>query len=389
MTRDPRESSPPRPIGPGDVVACYADELGEWTAAQITDINPSWKTAGVLELAWSGPEPNSVQDLGHVSPLVLTHHAHAGRLSHLNLEWVLPRSCKLIGRLPLLRDTHSDSYSKGWRLGMQLAFQRRWDRGERGSGDLPGELKLTGATFDAAATNPPEGETWSLDVETIESLDCRTLVQSFPTLRRLDLSGKLGRLENAAHLNRLPSLKRLTITNLFGMTKADRLLPRSVPALESLALHSVPREYGIAMRSAWASEVAKGCSMEVTGLRGPDWLAENLDNPLREWDGRTQISAAKFRKSVAQFKSTRRAVIAALSDPTLVDLKARMIELGRNFGEEFNKLARRDDFIETEEREELFAALMEIPKASASLSDEARKEAAGWLAQGLDETRDW
>ena len=37
---------------PGDIVACFSEELGEWTAAQVTDLNPSWKMAGVLELDW-------------------------------------------------------------------------------------------------------------------------------------------------------------------------------------------------------------------------------------------------------------------------------------------------------------------------------------------------
>ena len=71
MTRK-KETSPPRPIAPGDVVVTYSDELGEWTAAQITDLNPGWRTAGVLELDWSGPEPLSVDDLGTPVPLRLT-----------------------------------------------------------------------------------------------------------------------------------------------------------------------------------------------------------------------------------------------------------------------------------------------------------------------------
>src|SRR5438445_9987180 len=38
---------PPRSIQPGDVVAHFSEELGEWTAAQLTDLNDSWKTVGV------------------------------------------------------------------------------------------------------------------------------------------------------------------------------------------------------------------------------------------------------------------------------------------------------------------------------------------------------
>src|SRR5215472_6002567 len=138
----PRDLSPPRAIAPGDIVVCYSDDLGEWTAAQITDLNPSWKTAGVLDLDWSGPEPTFVDDLGRVSPLVLTHHAWAGTPSHTNNEWVLPRSYKVIGSLRLLREARSDAYSSGWDVGMQLALQRRWDRGDRESRGRPGEVEV-------------------------------------------------------------------------------------------------------------------------------------------------------------------------------------------------------------------------------------------------------
>jgi len=302
---------------------------------------------------------------------------------------VLPRSYKVIGSLPLPREARCDSYSTGWDLGVQLALQRRWDRGDRQASGRPGELKLQGSEFNAFLGEHRHRDIWALKVENVKALDCAPLVEALPGVRRLMFSGALGRLENAGQLNRLSSLKELAISNLFGMTKSDVLLPAKVPTLEWLALHTVPREYGAAMRSVWAQELAKGCYTAITGLRTPEWLAENLDNPLRDWDGREHISAAKFRKSVAQYKTTRRAVLAAIADPAAADFKARLLELGREFGHAFNKLAKRDDFIETEEREELFAALMAIPKASGSLSDEAASDAGDWLAQGLDETRDW
>jgi hypothetical protein len=197
--------------------------------------------------------------LGNVSALVLTHHGWAGRPSHTNLEWVLPRSYKVIGSLPLLRDKPSDSLSAGWRVGMQLSLQRKWDRGERG--DPPserGELKVAGPEFNAQPAEQTRENIWSLEVDNVRTLDCARLVQTYPGVHRLFLSGSLGRLENAGELNRLSHLKALAITNLFGMTKSDCLLPKAVPALEWLALHSVPREYGAAMRSAWAPELVSG-----------------------------------------------------------------------------------------------------------------------------------
>jgi hypothetical protein len=38
-----------------------------------------------------------------------------------------------------------------------------------------------------------------------------------------------------------------------------------------------------------------------------------MSNPLREWDGRAHISRSRFAKATAQYKATRRAIMAALS----------------------------------------------------------------------------
>ncbi|MBO0731501.1 MAG: hypothetical protein J2P57_19745, partial [Acidimicrobiaceae bacterium] len=64
-------------------------------------------------------------------------------------------------------------------------------------------------------------------------------------------------------------------------------------------------------------------------------------------------------------------------------------ELGREYGEAFNQLSKRDDFIETEERDELFRALMAIPTESVLTSDDVARVAGELLAKGLDEVRDW
>lgn len=65
-----------------------------------------------------------------------------------------------------------------------------------------------------------------------------------------------------------------------------------------------------------------------------------------------------------------------------------VIEVQAEYGAAFNALSRRDDFIETEEREELFAALTAIPTESSLAPDQAAT-AGEWLARGLEEVRDW
>ncbi|MEN3538869.1 hypothetical protein AAH991_27415 [Microbispora sp. ZYX-F-249] len=386
-----RPTSPPRPIAPGDVVATFSESLGAWTAAQITDLNPDWRTAGVLELDWSGPEPASVADLGEVSPLVLTHANWADSLSHCNYEWVLPRSYKVIGSLPLLCATPSQSYSTGWRLGDQLARQRRWDRGERGPCPDPREMITTGADFGRMTSDPgePRRDIRRLRVTEVESLDCDRLAERFPELRTLCLSGDLGLLVHASGLNRLASLRELWITDLFGMSASDALLPERVPALEFVCLHSIPHEYAVAMRSRWRPQVAYGTYVDITAARKPEWVADNRGNPLRDWDGREQISGTCFKKAVAQYRKTRAALIAALSDGSQEDRPARLHEIGREYGEGFNLLDRRTGFIETVEREELFAALDVMVSDAEEALGVRLESAADMLAAGVDSVRDW
>jgi hypothetical protein len=65
-----------------------------------------------------------------------------------------------------------------------------------------------------------------------------------------------------------------------------------------------------------------------------------------------------------------------------------MAAVGREYGEAFNTLARRDDFIETVERDELFEALVTIPR-SAQVADSEAQQLADWLAEGLEQVREW
>ena len=387
MTRK-REAAPPRPIAPGDVVAAYSEELGEWTAAQVTDLDPAWRTAGVLELDWSGPEPSTVEDLDGLAPLRLTHHAHNSRLSHCNHKWLLPRGYKVLGNAPLLHDHKSNSYSSGWHVGDQLARQRRWDRGERMS-QHPGQRSFLGAEI-ADLRSGSFTEVWSVSIKEIDSIDGDHLAGLFPNLTRLSLSGNLGTLSGAAGLNRLRHLRTLFITNLFGMSASDCLSSTAVPGLEMLGVHSVPVEYATATRKAWKAEIRNGTFVEITSPRKPDWVTENRDNPLREWDGREHISATRYRKSVIQYKATRRAVLAALATHDDQTDGSRLAELGRQFGKAFNHLdGTAEPFIETVEREELFAALdVMIDHAQAEHGrtfDTARRH----LIAGVEDVRDW
>ena len=148
-------------------------------------------TAAVLELDWSGPEPGSVTELEHATPLRLTHHAHGGRLSYYNVDWVLPKSYRVLGRLPLLHTQPSNSYTGSWRVGYQLALQRSWDRSEAQMVD-PAEITCTADELSQLLDGPARPDVLELEVGAVDELDCAELARTFPHLQSLSLTGKLG-----------------------------------------------------------------------------------------------------------------------------------------------------------------------------------------------------
>jgi hypothetical protein len=386
-----QQVTPPRPLAAGDVVAAHSVDLGEWTAAQIIGLNADSQTAAVLELDWSGPEPSSVADLGDVTPLKLTHHSWNGTLSLCNHEWVLPRSHKVIGATRLLHDGPANSWATGWHLGDQLARQRRWDRGVIEDPVVPWKAEYTGATVNESFSRPaaPRPEIMHLTIRDIDSLDCAQLVQRFPALTWLHLYGRLGLLSHADDLNQLTSLQRLGIVDLFGMTQKDCLRPPRLPKLESVDLYGIPAEYAAAMRKAWRPEIPAGTFVSIRRTRNPEWIEENRNNPLRDWDGREQISAATYKKAVAQYRTTRKAVIEACAEEPADVRPTRMEGIGRAYGEAFNQLDQRSGFIETVEREELFEALDHIMNEAEALHGPSSENARSSLISGVESVREW
>ncbi|MFJ4985554.1 hypothetical protein ACIP9H_17330 [Streptomyces sp. NPDC088732] len=386
-----KHAVPPRPLAVGDVVAAHSQDLGEWTVAQIVRLDADAQTAAVLELDWSGPEPSSLADLGDVAPLRLTHHAWNGSLSFCNQEWVLPRSHRVVGALPLLHDGPANCYTSGWHLGDQLARQRRWDNGVGEDPLVAWQAEYTGDTVNEflSRSTAPRPEVTQLTIRDIDSLDCGRLVQRFPEVAWLRLHGRLGVLSGAGELNRLRGLRRIYVVDLFGMTGEDGLRPQCVPELEALDLYSVPAAYASAMGSTWQPEIPAGTYVSILRPREPEWAEENRSNPLRDWDGREQISASTYKRAVTQYRTTRKAILDVFADEAADAHAARMEEIGRAYGEAFNELDLRSEFIETVERDELFDALDRIVTEAEALHGLVLADARDSLNSGVDSVRDW
>lgn len=371
------DSQPPRALEPGDVVAAYSEPVGEWIAEQIIGLFPDQRSVAVAQLDWSGPEPADVADLGDLMAL-----GRPGAACHY--DWVLPRRYKIIGRAPLVREGPVNSYGF-WSPGIALYVKR-------GGGDWAEqhERRLTAEEFASAQNVEPDCEIRHLTVTGIRELDCARLVARYPALTRLRLHGP-GFLANAASLNSLSALQSFFAVDLFGMSAQDRLDPAEVPALESLWLTSVPDAYAKAMRAAWQPEERNGTHLQISKPRKPDWIAENMDNPLRGWDGDDEIPPALYQQVMAQYRKTRRAVLDLLAaDPEKTDTGIAELErIGEDYGEEFNRLDEPTGFIDTVYREQLYEAVHFIVTEAETAAGRELPWAHDAVEQGVENVRDW
>lgn len=372
------------------MVVTYHRDLGEWTAGQVTRLDTDEGLADVLDLDWSSPtRPDSLVDLGALRPLVRIAGEWNGEHSHAHAPWVLPRSYAVIGNTAPLVARSSDTYGMRWSIGDALYWEQRAATGRTHWDAEPDHVTIDGPEL--RVPDRIDGTTTRrLTIRDVTRIDAAVIAATFPNLQELWLYGELGEMTNAVALNRLAGLRELSITGYFGMTAADVLTVGCTSDLEYIDLHNIPHEYATAMRRMWRPEAAKGTHLSVSGARKADWVAENKNNPLRDWDGRDGISKAAYRKSVAQLRNTRLRVLAAL-DGLESGRQSLLQEIGEEYGEAFNAidLGTRDGFIMTEEREELYAALVGIVTASAEkrgLDLAAEKRA---LIDGLDATRDW
>ena len=81
--------------------------------------------------------------------------------------------------------------------------------------------------------------------------------------------------------------------------------------------------------------------------------------------------------------------MAALSADDGNAAASRLAQIGREYAEAFNKLDGRAPFIETEEREELFAALDLIIADVQATTEKDLAAARQSLINGVEATRDW
>ncbi|MDE5873430.1 MAG: hypothetical protein K2H07_05900, partial [Lachnospiraceae bacterium] len=226
------------------------------------------------------------------------------------------------------------------------------------TGKLQPELRVIGKTInlnlsmeDADLCDYGLSDVHNLAVFKIKELDLGEIPLLFPELRKLGLCGKPGIINNLEALEKLHFLRDLTITELFGFSAEDMKVLERISELRNLDLYSVPKEAGMAVRKTWKGKLDY---LEVKRLRSEDWLKENLENPFRDWDGSEFVPAAAYKKTMQQYKKTKKQLEQA-------DTREDAIAAAKEYGLSFNRLNRQyDQFIETDEREDLFFVLEQL-----------------------------
>lgn len=199
-----------------------------------------------------------------------------------------------------------------------------------------------------------------LSLVSMKDVDLAQVAQRFPQLTALRIWGKPGMASQMASLAQLAQLRMFTAYDLFGYTAQEFPSATQLPQLATLWLTSLPADVAKVIKAGYKTAAAQGLDLSVTKARKPEWLAENLLNPFRDWDGREHISPAYAKKAALAYKNmlavTRSLDAAMEATAAATALKAMVVA----YTDAFNKMDRRSGIIETVEREEIYTVLAEL-----------------------------
>ncbi len=218
---------------------------------------------------------------------------------------------------------------------------------------------------------------WGLHGIRLKDFDLIDLPAVHPCLKELRLWGAPGNLRNFSAVQEFRKLTDFSTFDLFGFGAADIPAPEQMPELKWFWMTSLPETAAKAAKQLWKGKPKM--DLRITKPRKQEWLAQNLDNPFRGWDGAEHIPAASAKKAAGQYRKTRSLLMKLASEPG-EDAQAQALEAVAAYTQTFNKMR----FIETEERDEIYMALCGILDA---LPDSAIQKDA--LLEKFEELRDF
>lgn len=170
----------------------------------------------------------------------------------------------------------------------------------------------------------------------------------FPEAEHLNISGKPGTVTHMRAVGGLPGLRNLYCKDLFGYGAGEMEALEALHELRELDFDSVPKDAGLYLKKRWKGNLDR---LTVAHLREEGWLKDNLENPLRHWDGNEFIPETAYRSAGKCYKDTKKRLLETAD-------RAGIEEIVRRYTRHFNRLNDRyEEFIETEEREDIFRAM--------------------------------
>lgn len=208
----------------------------------------------------------------------------------------------------------------------------------------------------------------ALELWEVEVFDPDRVVARFPELSALSVIGRLCRTSTLLPLGKLSSLQSLSLDELFP-EQHEFPSPACWPQLTLLRLHSAPDALAKAVKKSFKPLVPDELDLDVRRPRKPDWLAANMDNPFRDWEGRSGISAGQAKKAATLYRNARRNALdrAAQLTGQPVALTEALTQIATEYIDGFNAMDRRTQIIETVEREEILDAMATIINAVGSM----------------------
>ena len=218
---------------------------------------------------------------------------------------------------------------------------------------------------------------WGLHGIQIKNFDLTRLPAVHPHLKELRLWGTPGNLQNFSAVREFRELTSFSTSDLFDFEAVDIPTPEQMPKLHWFWINSLPKTAAKAAKQLWKGR--PDVDLCITKPRKPEWLAQNLDNPFRDWDGAEHIPASAVQKAVSQYCKTR-SQLMKLTAESGEKAQTQALEAVANYTQTFNKM----HFIETEEREEIYMALCGILNA---LPDDTLQKNA--LIEEFEQLRDF
>jgi hypothetical protein len=192
----------------------------------------------------------------------------------------------------------------------------------------------------------------------VADTDLARTVENHRGIRRLEMFGKPGNVTNFSAVSGLMELTYFRTNDVFGFTGADFPDPGALPKLGSLSMVSLPQEAAQTIKKKYQPLAKQGkLELYVRKARKDGWLAANMDNPFRNWDGDDLVPPGYAKKAAEIYRKTRIEMEKACA---AADAEQECAKLCEAYIETFNKMDSKYEFIDTELRENIILALDKI-----------------------------